>query len=171
MTGVSDHYSQTLLDLCHRFEFPAKLRRFEVPVKEHLPGGPRPVPGTGFAVVDVEETVLESGPVPGVAEVFAIWRSFAGATGPSYMCTVSKTLVEADLGAVAAKTPLVGQRSLGGFVPTADDAAAISSTVLPDDVGRNAAAGCAVPSQFRTQCCMAGRTRRFAVRFGFSDAG
>ena len=43
---VSEHYARTVVDLCTRFEFPAKLRVFETEVKEHLPGGPRPLPGS-----------------------------------------------------------------------------------------------------------------------------
>lgn len=42
---VSDHYVQTILGLCNRFEHAAQLQSFEVNIQEQLPGGPRPVPG------------------------------------------------------------------------------------------------------------------------------
>ena len=43
---VSERYAQTLVDLCKRFEFPAQLHSFKTEIKEHLPGGPRPLPGS-----------------------------------------------------------------------------------------------------------------------------
>ena len=43
---VSERYAQTVVDLCKRFEFPAELQSFETEIKEHLPGGPRPLPGS-----------------------------------------------------------------------------------------------------------------------------
>ncbi|CAE7028407.1 Plbd1, partial [Symbiodinium sp. CCMP2456] len=43
---VSKHYAQTVVDLSNRFEFPAQLLSFKTEISEHLPGGPRPLPGS-----------------------------------------------------------------------------------------------------------------------------